>query len=115
MKRAPLVATGHGDLEASQLARRRFSRHPFHLLLIIASSGRRASGVRARRRGGSEASGVATHHEAGGCVPAARGDALFRLGRKAEARAEFERAACITRSEREREFLLGRAADCARC
>jgi RNA polymerase sigma factor (sigma-70 family) len=45
-------------------------------------------------------------------LPAARGDFLFRLGRIAQARAEFERAADLTRNERERAFLLGRAAAC---
>jgi RNA polymerase sigma factor (sigma-70 family) len=45
-------------------------------------------------------------------LPAAKGDALFRAGRLAEARAEFERAAALTRNERERGFLLGRAAAC---
>jgi predicted RNA polymerase sigma factor len=45
-------------------------------------------------------------------LPAAKGDALFRAGRLAEARAEFERAAALTRNERERDFLLARAAAC---
>lgn len=43
-------------------------------------------------------------------LPSVRGDLLLRLGRAAEARAEFERAAGLTRNERERELLLGRAA-----
>jgi RNA polymerase sigma factor (sigma-70 family) len=47
-------------------------------------------------------------------LPAVRGDLLFRLGRKEEARAEFERAASLTRNERERGVLLARAAACAR-
>ena len=34
------------------------------------------------------------------------------LGRDDEARAEFERAAGLTRNERERALLLGRAAEC---
>jgi len=42
-------------------------------------------------------------------LPAVRGDILARLGRTAEARVEFERAAGMTRNEREREVLLGRA------
>ncbi|QQP95093.1 RNA polymerase sigma factor [Lysobacter enzymogenes] len=46
-------------------------------------------------------------------LPSVRGDLLFKLGRSAEARAEFERAAALTRNAREREFLLGRAAECA--
>lgn len=46
-------------------------------------------------------------------LPSVRGDLLFKLGRHAEARAEFERAASLTRNLRERELLLGRAAACA--
>ncbi|MDG9702708.1 RNA polymerase sigma factor [Streptomyces sp. DH37] len=42
-------------------------------------------------------------------LPSVRGDLLERLGRGEEARAEFERAASLTRNERERELLLGRA------
>ncbi len=38
-----------------------------------------------------------------------RGDLLHKLGRSAEASAEFTRAAGLTRNAREREFLLGRA------
>ena len=45
-------------------------------------------------------------------LPAARGDFLFRAGRLAEARAEFERAAALTRNARERDFLLSRASAC---
>jgi RNA polymerase sigma factor (sigma-70 family) len=45
-------------------------------------------------------------------LPAARGDFLFRAGRLTEAKAEFERAAALTRNEREKAFLLGRAAAC---
>ncbi len=45
-------------------------------------------------------------------LPAARGDFLFRAGRLAEARAAFEAAARLTRNERERAFLLSRAAAC---
>ncbi|MEU9077418.1 sigma-70 family RNA polymerase sigma factor [Kitasatospora sp. NPDC048538] len=43
-------------------------------------------------------------------LPSVRGDLLDRLGRAAEARAEFERAAELTRNERERELLRERAA-----
>jgi len=43
-------------------------------------------------------------------LPAARADLLARLGRVAEARAEFERAAAMTGNARERESLLARAA-----
>ena len=46
-------------------------------------------------------------------LPAVRGDLLAKLGRSDEARMEFERAAAITRNERERELLLKRAAACA--
>ena len=45
-------------------------------------------------------------------LPSVRGDFLFKLGRKGEARAEFERAASLTRNERERALLLARAAAC---
>ena len=40
---------------------------------------------------------------------AVRGDLLFKLGRLAEARPEFERAATLTSNERERALLLERA------
>ena len=46
-------------------------------------------------------------------LPSVRGDLLARLGRGAEARAEFERAASLTRNEREQRLLLDRAALCA--
>ncbi len=42
-------------------------------------------------------------------LPSVRGDLLAKLGRAEEARAEFERAAALTRNAREREFLLARA------
>lgn len=45
-------------------------------------------------------------------LPAARGDFLFRAGRRAEARPEFEAAARLTRNAREAEFLVARAASC---
>jgi RNA polymerase sigma factor (sigma-70 family) len=44
-------------------------------------------------------------------LPSVRGDLLARLGRRAEARAEFTRAAGMTRNTRERDLLLARAAD----
>jgi RNA polymerase sigma factor (sigma-70 family) len=47
-------------------------------------------------------------------LPSVRGDFLVKLGRFEEARAEFERAAALTRNARERELLLERAAVCAR-
>ena len=42
-------------------------------------------------------------------LPSVRGDLLAKLGRMDEARAEFERAAAMTRNARERELLLERA------
>ncbi|MET7883668.1 RNA polymerase sigma factor [Streptomyces avermitilis] len=45
-------------------------------------------------------------------LPSVRGDLLARLGRTTEARAEFARAASLTRNERERELLLARAEGC---
>ncbi len=45
-------------------------------------------------------------------LPGVRGDLLAKLGRHDEARAEFERAAALTRNERERALLLRRAAEC---
>jgi predicted RNA polymerase sigma factor len=43
-------------------------------------------------------------------LPAVRGDLLARVGRTEEARREFERAASMTRNERERSVFLRRAA-----
>lgn len=45
-------------------------------------------------------------------LPSVRGDFLAKLDRHAEARVEFERAASLTRNERERTLLLNRAAAC---
>jgi hypothetical protein len=45
-------------------------------------------------------------------LPSVRADPLYKLGRHAEARAEFERAAALTRNIRERDLLLTRAASC---
>ncbi len=45
-------------------------------------------------------------------LPSVRGDLLAKLGRFDEARQEFERAASLTRNVRERDLLLGRAAEC---
>ncbi|HWT02710.1 MAG TPA: RNA polymerase sigma factor [Pyrinomonadaceae bacterium] len=42
-------------------------------------------------------------------LPSVRGDLLSKLGRTDEARAEFERAASLTRNSRERELLTERA------
>jgi predicted RNA polymerase sigma factor len=49
---------------------------------------------------------LATYH----LLPSVRGDLLAKLGRRQEARAEFERAASLTRNARERALLLERAA-----
>jgi RNA polymerase sigma factor (sigma-70 family) len=45
-------------------------------------------------------------------LPTVRGDFLYKLGRRDEARREFERAASLTRNTRERALLLRRAAEC---
>ena len=45
-------------------------------------------------------------------LPSVRGDLLEKLGRFAEARLEYSRAAGLTRNARERTLLLGRAAGC---
>jgi RNA polymerase sigma-70 factor (ECF subfamily) len=45
-------------------------------------------------------------------LPSVRGDLLRKLGRSDEARAEFERAAGLTRNARERDLLLNRARAC---
>ncbi|MES2019549.1 MAG: sigma-70 family RNA polymerase sigma factor [Pseudomonadota bacterium] len=45
-------------------------------------------------------------------LPSVRGDLLAKLGRHAEARAEFERAAALTNNLRERTLLLARAQAC---
>jgi RNA polymerase sigma factor (sigma-70 family) len=45
-------------------------------------------------------------------LPAARGDFLFRAGRLAEARVQFEGAARLTHNAREKAFFLKRAAAC---
>ena len=52
---------------------------------------------------------LATSH----LLPGVRADLLMKLGRLAEARADFERAAALTRNMRERQLLLERAATCA--
>lgn len=46
-------------------------------------------------------------------LPSVRGDLLLRLGRRTEARAEFERAAALAQNQRERALLEERAAACA--
>ena len=45
-------------------------------------------------------------------LPSVRGDLLFKLERFDEARAEFERAAAMTRNAREQKLLLERAEQC---
>jgi RNA polymerase sigma factor (sigma-70 family) len=47
-------------------------------------------------------------------LPSVRGDLLAKLGRWAEARSEFDRAASMTQNDRERRLLARRAAECAR-
>ncbi|HEX2692724.1 MAG TPA: RNA polymerase sigma factor [Gemmatimonadaceae bacterium] len=47
-------------------------------------------------------------------LPSVRGDLLSKLGRSDEARAEFERAATMTRNARERALLISRAEALAR-
>jgi RNA polymerase sigma-70 factor, ECF subfamily len=46
-------------------------------------------------------------------LPSVRADLLAKLGRVGEARAEWERAASLTKNARERRMLLDRAAACA--
>jgi RNA polymerase sigma factor (sigma-70 family) len=45
-------------------------------------------------------------------LPAAKGDFLFRAGRLAEAKVQFESAAALTHNAREKAFLLKRAGEC---
>src|SRR5215471_3494355 len=47
-------------------------------------------------------------------LPSVRGDLLEKLGRRDEARAEFERAAAMSQNSRERALLLDRARACRR-
>jgi predicted RNA polymerase sigma factor len=47
-------------------------------------------------------------------LPSVRGDLLVKLGRLEEARIEFDRAASLTRNQRERALLVGRADACVR-
>jgi RNA polymerase sigma factor (sigma-70 family) len=56
----------------------------------------------------AEAGALASYH----LLNAVRGDLLAKLGRFAEARAEFERAAAGTRNERERQLMHKRAEAC---
>ena len=61
---------------------------------------------RARRCAHRRAGARSDYH----LLPSVRGDLLAKLGRNAEARAEFERAAALTQNARERNLLLDRAA-----
>ncbi|MBN9311010.1 RNA polymerase sigma factor [Devosia sp.] len=56
----------------------------------------------------ADAPALRTYH----LLPSVRGDFLMKLGRRTEARFEFERAAELTRNQRERALLLDRAASC---
>jgi RNA polymerase sigma-70 factor (ECF subfamily) len=56
----------------------------------------------------TEERALASYH----LLPSVRGDLLFKLGRRHEARREFERAAGLTRNVREQALLLERAAGC---
>ncbi|HEY1492741.1 MAG TPA: DUF6596 domain-containing protein, partial [Steroidobacteraceae bacterium] len=58
-----------------------------------------------------ESSGVLAGYH---LLPSVRADFLAKLGRHGEAGAEFERAAALTRNERERALLTGRAQACLR-
>jgi RNA polymerase sigma-70 factor, ECF subfamily len=58
----------------------------------------------------TEEPSMASYH----LLPTVRGDLLEKVGRLQEARAEFARAATMTRNARERTLLLDRAAACAR-
>jgi predicted RNA polymerase sigma factor len=51
---------------------------------------------------------LASYHYA----PSVRADLLEKLGRLAEARGEFERAAALSKNARERDLLVARAAAC---
>jgi RNA polymerase sigma factor (sigma-70 family) len=57
----------------------------------------------------TEAPALRSYH----LLPSVRGDLLFKLGRFDEAREEFERAAALTRNEREITLLRRRAAESA--
>ena len=45
-------------------------------------------------------------------LPSVRGDLLEKVGRREEARAEFERAASLAKNGREKQFLVERARQC---
>jgi RNA polymerase sigma-70 factor, ECF subfamily len=77
--------------------------------MAVAMASGPAAGLELADRLTSEPSLAAYH-----LLPSVRGDLLAKLGRFNEARAEFERAASLTRNARERKLLLERAAVCAR-
>ena len=74
--------------------------------------GRGRHGLRARRGARARRPPLRTSRRSRGyhLLPSVRGDLLAKLGRDDEARAEFERAASLTRNARERELLTARAA-----
>jgi RNA polymerase sigma factor (sigma-70 family) len=76
--------------------------------MAVAMASGPAAGLELADRLTSEPSLAAYH-----LLPSVRGDLLAKLGRFNEARAEFERAASLTRNARERKLLLERAAACA--
>jgi len=75
--------------------------------VAVAMASGPAAGLKIVDALGSEPSLKAYH-----LLPSVRGDFLFKLGRFAEAQAEFERAASLTRNTRERDLLLDRAKAC---
>src|SRR4029450_1964359 len=64
------------------------------------------------RRRAAAAGAAAPPMQSSPLLTSHRGALLAKLGREAEARAEFERAAALTRNARERDVLLARAAAC---
>jgi RNA polymerase sigma-70 factor, ECF subfamily len=78
-----------------------------HAVAVSMAEGPRAGLVLVDRLASDPA--LETYHY----LPAARGDLLEKLDRRAEARAEFERAARLTKNARERALLLERARACA--
>jgi RNA polymerase sigma factor (sigma-70 family) len=75
--------------------------------MAVAMASGPAAGLELADRLTSEPSLTAYH-----LLPSVRGDLLAKLGRFDEARAEFVRAASLTRNARERQLLLERAAMC---
>ena len=75
---------------------------------VAVVDGVRTGGRAADRRRACSKSPRSEYH----LLPSVRGDLLFKLDRKAEARVEFERAASLTRNARERDLLLARAGAC---